>query len=141
MHLALLKPALQAWGGWGERPNQVLTHLALLRSALQALGGVSGLGRVFGLCSACGCDSGLKDRFPVAQGAAILMSPFAEVIVQTSVQRNRPPMGQRPDTTWLRATPEGLGSKLPKLFLNSQPMHSPITTGGSGWLLFASRKR
>ena len=70
-HVALLKPALQAWGGgWGCR-DQVLTHLALLRSALQALGGVSGLGRVFGLCSACGCDSGLKDRFPVAQGAAL----------------------------------------------------------------------
>ncbi len=44
MHLALLKPALQAWGGWGERPNQVLTHLALLRSALQALGGRVGPG-------------------------------------------------------------------------------------------------
>ena len=37
-------------------------------------------------------------------------------------------------------SPRGLGSEFPKLFPNSQPIHSSITTGGSGWLLFASRK-
>ena len=81
-HVALLKPALRAWGGgWGCR-DQVLTHLALLRSALQAWCGHRGSGAGFGAwCDpeglvllvrlACVCDSGLKGRFPVAQGAAL----------------------------------------------------------------------
>jgi len=54
--------------------DQVLTHLALLRSALQAWGsGPSG--HVFCLCRACVCVSGLKGRFPVAQGAALGPEP------------------------------------------------------------------
>ena len=38
------------------------------------------LDRVFGLCSACGCDSGLKGRFPVAQGAALGLEPPKKLV-------------------------------------------------------------
>ena len=70
-HVALLKPALQAWCGlfWGWR-DQVLTHLAPLRSALQAWWGP--LRRVFGLCRACVCGSGLKGRFQGECGVAFV---------------------------------------------------------------------
>ena len=39
-HLALLRPALQAWRGYLGWRAQVLTHLALLKPALQAWRGV-----------------------------------------------------------------------------------------------------
>ena len=69
-------------GGVCGRPNQVLSHLALLRSALQAWCGHRGPGAGFGAwCGPQGlvllvglahvCDSGLKGRFPLAQGAAL----------------------------------------------------------------------
>ena len=90
-HLALLKPALQAWWVvWGG-PNQVLTHLALLRSALQAWCGHRGPSAGFGawygpqgLVLLVGlahvCDSGLKGRFPVAQGAALGLEPPKKLV-------------------------------------------------------------
>ena len=124
-HLALLKPAPQAWWGCFGGRDQVLTHLALLRSALQAWWGPQGLVLLVRLARVC--DSSLKRSFPVAQGAAIVITPFAGGMVQMNVSRNRPPRGQRPGTTWPRASPEGLGAELPNLFLYSQPMLSPIT--------------
>ena len=105
--------------------DEVLTHVALLKPALQAWWGPQGLVLLVRLARVC--DSSLKRRFPVAQGAAIVMTPFAGGMVQMNVSRNRPPRGQRPGTTWPRASPEGLGAELPNLFLYSQPMHSTIT--------------
>ena len=64
-HPALLKPALQASSDSLGCRDQVLTHLALLKSALQAGGGRWGLVSVVQLT--CGCDSGLRGRFPIAQ--------------------------------------------------------------------------
>ena len=90
-HLALLKPALQAWWGVWGCGDQVLTHVALLRSALQAWWGPQGLVLLVRLARVC--DSGLKRRFPVAPGAAIVMTPFAGGMVQKNVSRNRPPNG------------------------------------------------
>jgi hypothetical protein len=66
----------------GGGRDQVLTHLALLKPALQASCGHRGPGAGFGAwCGPQGlvlsvrlarvCDSGLKGRFPVAQGAAL----------------------------------------------------------------------
>ena len=70
-------PSGLVWVFGGGR-DQVLTHLALLRSALQAFGGP--LRRVLGLCRASVCDSGLKGRFPVAQGAALGLGHPKQVV-------------------------------------------------------------
>jgi len=84
------------------RGFQTLTRLALPKPVLQACGRgghVRRRDRMFGLCSASVCDRGLKRRFPVASGAAIVMPPFAGVMVQKIVPPHRPPLGQRPYTT------------------------------------------
>ena|GEM_PF-5736307 len=140
------------------------------------------LRRVFGLCRASVCDSGLKGRFQSDCGCVVMHGvPGAyapgsaetgpsglwgavaacawfvpcvclrlrpEELFSSSPGRSpryarfcsgdgspehaapRPEVGQRPRTTLPRASPDGLGSEVPNLFLKSQPMHSTITIGG-----------
>ena len=47
-------------------------------------------GRVFGLCRASVCDSGPKSCFPVVQGAALAMPPFAAVMAHGTMPRPAP---------------------------------------------------
>ena len=92
--------------------------------------GPSGLVRVFGGCRACACGSGPKSCFPVVQGAALAMPAFAAVMAHRSMPHPAPKLANGQGTTLPRASPDGLGSEVPNLFLKSQPMHSTITIGG-----------
>jgi hypothetical protein len=89
-------PSGLVWVFGGCR-DQVLTHLALLRSALQAFGGP--LRRVLSSCRACACGSGLKGCFPVFQGRSPANAPFCCADGSPEHAAPRPEVGQRPRTT------------------------------------------